>query len=241
MRILTNAAFQAFKAILQNQSSPLASIQWCNEPFIHTTKTLWDKIVDILLSFSQRVRLPGSSFRDGVRGICRLPERAKRDLSETVKRVKLELDELWQNQLQETEATAGNGDCGVAESPESLTFRLLTNAISDGDTNTVTTLALYHATCVICLSLIWMASASKRRSQNQLPLYSALPSIPPTIKHHSSCVLQGAEYVQEKYPLCGDSIRILFGVEIVSILADDKSQTTRAKAIINNQEKQRVN
>jgi hypothetical protein len=230
--LLTEAlSTQAFKSVLQNDPSNLASDDWCHTPFTDNPKIPYDDLVDILLSIPHHLKLyslPGGDLRESISRIPQLGQSDQTALEKETLVILQKLQNWWWHFRQ---------DIGVVVQPVK---DLATDSFADSfaipanvtcmypDTLTAKSVSMYNAINIILHSILISLEEGRPSPSG---MQSGAQRYRSVIQCHSSSVLTVAEYQNWRHPYCGDTMRTAFALKIVSSLGVDPERE-KAQSII---------
>ena len=232
-------ASQAFDSILQNRPSRFATPEWCLIPFRQSRKISFDRLIDVLLSFPSQLQLPradktGSSLRNDIRGVHDLATDQKNAIEDRVNILLLQLQWWWWDFEEEHTGASPASVCPEADSPEheSPLSRAASCMFVHRDTLTANASALYSAASIILHSVLLVLALSKPPALIGADVVSLVNISQSSIASHASSVLRAAAYLTETSPFCGDTLRTIVAVQIVSLLALEDSKREQAQSML---------
>ncbi|KAK1244196.1 hypothetical protein MKX08_002334 [Trichoderma sp. CBMAI-0020] len=236
----------AFHSIMQNRSASFSSPEWLSIPFQKKHRICYDKLIDILLSFTTTLRLPsmnqkGTKLRSSIHRIHDLPTARKNKIEERVRMLQEQLQHWWLEFRDEhCEIIAQNSGIspavdaayGAADSPSSVLPLSGPWMLANNETLTSSMVSIYSGIHVILHSVLFIISLSKSPclikpgGQSMADIHRA------TISMYAASVFNAALYLNMVNPFCGDAVRTKFAINIVLQFALEDSQRDEAQRML---------
>ncbi|TFA98783.1 hypothetical protein CCMA1212_009323 [Trichoderma ghanense] len=245
---LTNLHLKAFYSIMQNRSANFSSPEWLSIPFQQKHKICYDRLIDILLSFTKVLRLPyldqkGATLRRSVNRVHDLSTTRKADIEERTMTVLAQLQEWWLQFSQEhcemiTLSTQSSftpeNACMAVASPTSVLANPLSSSwmIANNETLTASMLSLYSATHMILHTVLLVISLSKAPYCIGPDGQTEVDSHQAAISAYAMGVFNASMYLNTINPFCGDAVRTSFSMTIVSQFALEDTQRDEARRML---------
>ncbi|KAL7941827.1 hypothetical protein V8C42DRAFT_360520, partial [Trichoderma barbatum] len=215
-------AREAFYSIMHNRSANFSSPEWLFIPFQQKHKICYDRLIDVLLSFTNVLRLPymnqkGATLRCSVNRVHDLSTARKADIEEKANSILAQLQDWWLDFRQE-HCEIITLDPGGSFTPE--------NAY----------MAVASPSSVLPLSGPWMVANGETLTatphvtgpdgQSDVDAHQA------AISAYATGVFNASMYLNMINPFCGDAVRTNFSVTIVSLFALEDTQRDEARRML---------
>jgi hypothetical protein len=231
---------------MHNRSANFSSPEWLSVPFWHKQKICYDKLTDILLSFTMTLCLPnmnqrGADLKSSILRIHDLSTACKTNIEERVIMLQKQLQH-WCSEFRDehceiiaqdsvtssaidTTYTAADSPCFVL--PLSGPWMIANN-----ETLASSMVAIYCGINIILHSILFMISVSKPSSSIETGYQSAVDAHRAAISTYAASVFNAASYINMVNPFCGDALRTKFSVKIVAQFALEDSQRDEAQRML---------
>ncbi|KAH0497697.1 hypothetical protein TgHK011_004986 [Trichoderma gracile] len=239
---------EAFYSIMHNRSANFSSPEWLSIPFQQKHKICYDRLIDILLSFTKMLRLPymnlkGATLRGSVHRVHDLSTTRKADIEQRTMTLLTQLQNWWLLFRQEhCEIITLSSECPVSPEIARMTvaspISVLTNPFSsswmvaNNETLTASMLSLYSATHMILHTILLVISLSKPpylmgpNGQTEVDAHQAAISV------YATGVFNASMYLNMINPFCGDAVRTSYSMSIVSQFALEDTQRDEARRML---------
>ncbi|UKZ72522.1 hypothetical protein TrVFT333_000152 [Trichoderma virens FT-333] len=237
---------EAFYSIMNNRTANFSSPEWLSIPFQQKHKIYYDRLIDVLLSFTRVLRLPymnhkGATLRRSVNRVHDLSTARKADIEEKANALLAKLQEWWLGFIQEHyEVMTLNPECSF--SPENAYMTVASPSsvlplsgpwmVANSETLTASMLSIYSAIHMVIHTILLVVSLSKPPNflgpdgQPEVDAHQA------AISAYATGVFNASMYLNMINPFCGDSVRTNFSVTIVSQFALEDSQRDEARRML---------
>jgi hypothetical protein len=231
---------------MQNRSASFSSPEWLYLPFQKKHKICYDKLVDILLSFTSTLRLPnmnqkGAKLRSSIHRIHDLPTARKNKIEERVMMLQEQL-QLWWSEFRDEhfEIIAQNSGPSpivdaayiAADSPSSVLPLSGPWMVANNETLTSSMVSIYSGIHIILHSILFIISVSKSPGSIQPSGQSEVDTHRAAISMYAASVFNAGLYLNIINPFCGDAVRTKFSVNIVAQFALEDSQRDEAQRML---------
>lgn len=233
---------------MQNRSANFSSPEWLSVPFQQKHKICYDRLIDILLSFTTTLHLPcmnwqGANLRSSIHRIHDLSTARKNTIEEKVVILQEQLQNWWLEFRDEhCEIIAQN--CGTpftinatytaaAAAPSSVLQLSGPWMIANSETLTSSMVSIYSGIRII-LHLILLVISLSRPPGLIKPggQSSTVDAHQAAISMYAASVFNAALYLNMVNPFCGDAVRTKFSLDIVAQFALEDSQRDEAQRIL---------
>ncbi|KAL7933912.1 hypothetical protein V8C35DRAFT_43050 [Trichoderma chlorosporum] len=238
---------EAFYSIMNNRYAHFSSPEWLSIPFQQKHKICYDRLIDVLLSFTRVLRLPymnqdGATLRRSVNRVHDLSTARKIDIEEKANALLAQLQDWWLDFMQEhCEIMKSSSECSVTPenaymtvaSPSSVLPLSEPWMVANSETLTASMISIYSATHMIIHTVLLIISLSKpptfidHNGQSDVDAHQA------AISAYATGVFNASMYLNMINPFCGDAVRTNFSVTIVSQFALEDSQRDEARRMLN--------
>lgn len=239
---------EAFYSIMHNRSANFSSPEWLSIPFQQKHKICYDRLIDILLSFTKVLRLPflnqkGATLRRSVNRVHDLSTTRKADIEQRTMILLAQLQDWWLLFRQEhCEIITLSPECSLSPEIAHMTVAsptsVLTNPLSsswmvaNNETLTASMLSLYSATHMILHTILLIISLSKAPYFMGPDGQTEVDSHQASISAYATGVFNASMHLNMINPFCGDSVRTSFSMTIVSQFALEDTQRDEARRIL---------
>lgn len=248
LSVAKQVSSQAFYSIMQNRSANFSSPDWLSIPFQQKHKICYDRLIDILLSFTKVLRLPyldqkGATLRSSVNRVHDLSTTRKADIEGKTMALLAQLQDWWLLFRQEhCEIIALSPECSLT--PESAYLNVaspisvLTNPLSsswmvaNNETLTASMLSLYSASHMILHTILLIISLSKAPYSIASDGQTEVDAHQAAISAYATGVFNASMYLNMINPFCGDAVRTHFSMAIVSQFALEDTQRDEARRML---------
>ncbi|KAL7919740.1 hypothetical protein ACQKWADRAFT_322702 [Trichoderma austrokoningii] len=239
---------EAFLSIMHNRSTPFSSPEWLSIPFQQNHKISYDKLIDILLSFTTTLHLPnrnqkGKKLRNSIHRIHDISTARKNKIEERVQILQERLKHWWLEFLDEhCEIIVQNAGASsatdaahviAADSPSSVLPLSEVWMVANNETLTSSMVSIYSGIHVILHFILFIISVSKPAGSMDCGVESAIETHRAAISMYAASVFNAALYLNMVNPFCGDAARTKFSVTIVAQFALEDSQRIEAQRMLN--------
>ncbi|PTB78875.1 hypothetical protein M440DRAFT_1461870 [Trichoderma longibrachiatum ATCC 18648] len=240
---------EAFYSIMQNRSANFSSPEWLSIPFQQKHKICYDRLIDILLSFTKVLRLPGmnqwgATLRRSVNRVHGLSTSRKAEIEEKALTILAQLQEWWLQFRQEhCEIVTLSSECSLAPeiadltvaSPTSVLMNPLSSSwmVANNETLTASMLSLYSATHMILHTTLLIISLSKAPYLIGPDGQTEVDSHQAAVSTYATGVFNASKHLNMTKPFCGDAFRTTFSMTIVSQFALEDMQRDEARRMLN--------
>lgn len=198
------------------EASIFANEEWLTVPFSDRPKTVFDRIIDVLIRLPLCAPHLGSSFLSKNSPVGSRPESI---LDMELKRLKDELDMLWYDLRMKASSHGWDGD--FFQGKFGFDFNHPTSTTDRGtekDAFTSAIIALYNTARIIVLSLFAQIRTPLILSDEQITV-------------HSASILHAAEFLHEHDIGCA-YIRLLLPLKVVGLLSPETTHRERARTLL---------
>ncbi|KAM0461609.1 hypothetical protein ACHAPV_004317 [Trichoderma viride] len=237
---------EAFHSIMQNRSASFSSLEWLSIPFQKKHKICYDKLIDILLSFTTTLRLPNmnqkcAKLRSSIHRIHDLPTARKNKIEERVMILQEQLQYWWFEFRDEhceiiaqSSGTSPAVDAAyvAADSPSSVLPLSGPWMVANNETLTSSMVSIYSGIHIILQSILFIISVSKPPNSIEPGGQSAVDTHRAAISMYAASVFNAALYLNMVNPFCGDAVRTKFSINIVAQFALEDSQRDEAQRML---------
>ncbi|KAL7808776.1 hypothetical protein V8C44DRAFT_366570 [Trichoderma aethiopicum] len=240
---------EAFYSIMQNRVANFSSPEWLSIPFRQKHKICYDRLIDILLSFTKVLRLPGinqkgATLRRSVNRVHDLSTSRKAQVEEKVMAILAQLQDWWLQFRQEhCEIITLSSECSLAPeiadmavaSPTSVLTNPLSSSwmVANNETLTASMLSLYSATHMILHTTLLIISLSKAPYLMGPDGQTEVDSHQAAVSTYATGVFNASMHLNMTKPFCGDAFRTTFSMTIVSQFALEDTQRDEARRMLN--------
>lgn len=231
---------------MNNRSANFSSPEWLSVPFQQKHKICYDRLIDILLSFTRVLRLPymnqkGATLRCSVNRVHDLSTARKADIEERANTLLTKLQEWWLDFQQEhCEIITLNSECSftpenaymTVASPSSVLPLSEPWMVANSETLTASMISIYSATHMVIHTILLIIGLSKppylfdHDGQSEVDAHQA------AISAYATGVFNASMYLNMINPFCGDAVRTNFSVTIVAQFALEDSQRDEARRML---------
>ncbi|KAK6452922.1 hypothetical protein FP744_10009173 [Trichoderma asperellum] len=237
---------EAFHSIMQNRSANFSSPEWLSVPFQQKHKICYDRLIDILLSFTTTLHLPhmnqrGAKLRNSIHCIHDLSTARKNDIEKNVTILQEQLKKWWLEFRDEhCEISAQNSGTSsildaadvAAASPSSVLPLSGPWMIANKETLTSSMVSIYSAIHVILHSILLIISLSRTPGPIEPGGQSAVDIHQAAISMYATSVFNAALYLNMVNPFCGDALRTKFSINLVAQFALEDGQRDEAQRML---------
>ncbi|UKZ70913.1 uncharacterized protein TrAtP1_011884 [Trichoderma atroviride] len=237
---------EAFHSIMQNRSANFSSPEWLSIPFQKKHKICYDRLIDILLSFTTTLRLPnmnqkGAKLRSSIHRIHDLPTARKSKIEERAMMLLEQLQHWWlefrdehYEIIAQNYGTSPAVDAAyvAAESPSSVLPLSGPWMLANNETLTSSMVSIYSGIHIIIHSVLFIISISKPLGSVDPSGQSAADIHRAAISMYAASVFNAALYLNMVNPFCGDAMRTKFSINIVAQFALEDSQRDEAQQML---------
>lgn len=237
---------EAFYSIMQNRSAGFQSPEWLSVPFQQKHKICYDKLIDILLSFTTTLRLPnmnqkGAKLRTSIHRVHDLPTARKTKIEEKVMMLQDELQRWWSEFRDEHfkiiaqnsgSSPAVDAAYEAADSPSAVLQLSGPWMVANNETLTSSMVSLYSGIRIILHSILFIISVSKPPCSIEPDGSSPIDTHRAAISMYAASVFNAALYLNMVNPFCGDAVRSKFSINIVAQFALEDSQRDEAQQML---------
>lgn len=231
---------------MQNRAATLSSPEWLSVPFQQKHKICYDRLIDILLSFTKVLRLPsmnqgGATLRSSIHRIHDLSTARKAGIEEKATALLAQLEDWWLEFREEhCEIMALSSGCSSAPevacvavaSPSSVLPLSGPWMVANSETLAASTISIYSAIHIILHTILLIISLSRPPHLDDPDGPSAVHTHQAAISAYSASVLNASLYLSMINPFCGDTVRTAFSMSIVSQFALEDSQRDEAQRML---------
>lgn len=231
---------------MQNRSAKFSSPEWLSIPFQQKHKICYDKLTDILLSFTTTLRLPnmnqkGAKLRNSIHRIYDLSTARKNSIEERVIVIQEQLQHWWlefRNEhceiIAQNSGTSSAVDAAhvAADSPSSVLPLSGPWMVANNETLTSSMVSIYSGIHIILHSILFIISVSRSPCSIEPGGQSAVDTHQAAISTYVASVFNAALYLNMVNPFCGDAVRTKFSINIVAQFALEDSQRDEAQQML---------
>jgi hypothetical protein len=231
---------------MQNRLASFSSPEWLSVPFEQKHKICYDRLIDILLSFTKILRLPyinerGATLKNSIRRIHDLPTARKNDIGEQVMVLQAQLQTWWLDFREEHYGImALNSE--IPSTPEAAYMAAASPAsvlplsgpwmIANDETLTSSLVSIYSASHIILHTILLIISLSRPPNSIESDGQSAVDTHRAAISAYATSVFQASLYLNMINRFCGDAVRTRFSINIVAHFALEDSQRDEAQQML---------
>lgn len=231
---------------MQNRSANFSSPEWLSIPFQQKHKICYDRLIDILLTFTTSLHLPymnqrGAKLRSSIHCIHDLSTARKNNIEEKVMILQEQLQNWWVefrdehcNIITQKSGTSSTLEaaCVAATSPSSVLPLSGPWMVADNETLTSSMVSIYSATHIILHSILLIISLSKPPGSIKSGGQSTVAIHQAAISTYATSVFNAALYLNMVNPFCGGAVRTKFSITIVAQFALEDSQRDEAQRML---------
>ncbi|RFU80359.1 hypothetical protein TARUN_1825 [Trichoderma arundinaceum] len=232
---------------MQNRSANFSSPEWLTIPFQQKHKICYDRLIDILLSFTKVMRLPsmnqrGVTLRNSIHRIHDLSTARKADIEERAMALLAQLQSWWLEFREEHYGIMALGP-KCPSTPEAADIAVASVStllplsgpwmVANSETLAASMVSIYSASHIILHTILFIISLSRPPNVMGLEGQSAVDTHQAAISAYATSVFDASLYLDMINPFCGDAVRASFSINIVSQFALEDSQRDEARQLLN--------